>query len=346
MLQTIARVLRNHRLSMLLYATIAGGVVLLARSLAGLDGEAFYGDHPAIYVVFAALLFATELRPMPSLTDDTELTASWAFAFTLLFVAPVAGAVLAVMVTSTVNDLRNGKRLDRTLFNAGQFALSLAGGGMAGSWITDVRHVASGDAVTPTWLAAVLVACAVGFALNSIFISLAVAFHAGLPVFEMLRRSVGINLGMDGLLLALAPVFVVVGVQSLLLVPLLLATVWIIFRSAALALRNKHEATHDQLTGIPNRRMFEDHLALLIEASTNSQRPFALVQIDLDGLRDDFTLRVMATGATDVVRALQLATIRAFCRVAGHQRIMCAAHVTTGPGGTVLRDCHVSTSRF
>ncbi len=285
MLESIATVARTHRLNGLLYSTIAAGVALLVQSFRVLAGADFYGDHGAMYLVFAVLLLGTELRPIPSLTDDTELTASWAFAFTLLFVAPLAGAVLAVMATSTIIDLANRKRLDRTLFNAAQFALSLACGGWVGSLVTDLHLVADGGPVTPTWIVAVLVSCVVGFALNSAFVSVAVGFHSGLPVAEMLRRSIGINLGMDGLLLALAPIFVVVGTQSLLLVPLLLATVWIILKSAALALRNKHEATHDQLTGIPNRRMFEDHLDLLIEASRSGQRPFALVQIDLDGFK-------------------------------------------------------------
>ena len=285
MLESIATVARTHRLNGLLYSTIAAGVALLVQSFRVLAGADFYGDHGAMYLVFAVLLLGTELRPIPSLTDDTELTASWAFAFTLLFVAPLAGAVLAVMATSTIIDLANRKRLDRTLFNAAQFALSLACGGWVGSLVTDLHLVADGGPVTPTWIVAVLVSCVVGFALNSAFVSVAVGFHSGLPVAEMLRRSIGINLGMDGLLLALAPIFVVVGTQSLLLVPLLLATVWIILKSAALALRNKHEATHDQLTGIPNRRMFEDHLDLLIEASRGGQRPFALVQIDLDGFK-------------------------------------------------------------
>ncbi|MEM7272948.1 MAG: EAL domain-containing protein [Actinomycetota bacterium] len=270
---------------MLLYATIVAGVALAIGSFQALDGAAFYGDHPVVFALFVVLLIATELRPNPSLTDDTELTASWAFAFTLLFIAPVFGAVLAVAVTSMANDLLNRKRFDRMLFNSAQFALSLAGGGLAGSMVTNIRAVADGEPVTAGWLIAVLVACAVGFALNSILVSVAVAFHAGFPVLEMLRRSLGINLGMDGLLLALAPIFVVVALQSVLLVPLLLATVWIIFSSAALALRNKHEATHDQLTGIPNRRMFEDHLALVIEASAGSRQPFAVVQIDLDGFK-------------------------------------------------------------
>lgn len=283
--QSIRRVLRPHRLELLMTGTNLAGLVLLVGSLTALDGDPLWGDHPAAYAVFALLLLATELRPMPSLTDDTELTASWAFAFTLLFIAPVAGAVVAVALAPVITDIQQRKSVNRTLFNSSQFALSLAGGGIVGSWISDLSSVSNGEPVTARWLAGVLVACAVGFAMNSLFISVAVALHTGLPVAEMIRRSVGINLGMDGLLLALAPIFVVVGLQSLVLVPLLLITVWIIFKSASLALHNKHEATHDQLTGIPNRRMFEDHAELLIQAADADSEHFALVQIDLDGFK-------------------------------------------------------------
>src|SRR5690606_18424400 len=52
----------------------------------------------------------------------------------------------------------------------------------------------------------------------------------------------------------------------------------------------------------------------------------------------------MTAGAADVVRALQLAAVRAFVRVRGDQRVVGAAHVAAGPRGPVLRDGHVSTS--
>ena len=278
-------ILRPHRLGLLMATTIAAGAALIFGGFMTLDGSPFYGDHPAAYAVFVVLLFATELRPMPSLTDDTELTASWAFAFTLLFIAPTAGAVAAVAVSPLIADIKQRKPISRTLFNSAQFALSLAGGGVVGSWVGDLSSVSAGEPVTVRWLAAVLVACAVGFALNSLFISVAIALHTGLPVWVMIRRSVGVNLGMDGLLLALAPIFVVVGLQSLVLVPLLLITVWVIFKSASLALSNKHEATHDQLTGIPNRRIFEDYAEMLVQAADADSDHFALVQIDLDGFK-------------------------------------------------------------
>lgn len=307
---------RTRRLPIYLWSMTALGTSLVLAALLTVGDQPLVGDHPVAFLVFLVLLIATELKPMPSLTDDTELTASWAFAFTLLFIAPLAGALLAVWVTALAADFRGTKAVDRALFNAAQFSLSLASGGAAGSLITDLHLVADGGDPSGRWLAGVVVACAVGFATNSVFISVAIALHQGLPVFEMIRRSIDINLSMDGLLLALAPVFVVIGLQAIILVPLLLLTVWFIFRSAALALANKHEATHDQLTNIPNRRMFEDHAALMLDGAANAGNQAAMLHIDLDGFKGindrlghhygDLVLKEIAQRLTRTQRSIDL----------------------------------------
>jgi hypothetical protein len=43
------------------------------------------------------------------------------------------------------------------------------------------------------------------------------------------------------------------------------------------------------------------------------------VQVDFGGLRDNLTVIVMAAGSANVMRALQLATVRTFMRVRGDQ---------------------------
>jgi diguanylate cyclase (GGDEF)-like protein len=110
------------------------------------------------------------------------------------------------------------------------------------------------------------------------------ALHQQLPIGPVIRTSIGVNLTMDGLLLALAPVFAVIALHSIALVGLLLVTVWVIYHSATLALRNRHEATHDLLTGIPNRRHFDDQAALCISGAREGGR-VAVVQVDLNGFK-------------------------------------------------------------
>jgi diguanylate cyclase (GGDEF)-like protein len=45
---------------------------------------------------------------------------------------------------------------------------------------------------------------------------------------------------------------------------------------------NKHLALHDALTGLPNRRLFEDRLASAVERARRAEKQAALLLIDLD----------------------------------------------------------------
>ena len=276
---------RNRRLDVYVAAVILAGVGALAAAVGAVPLRDLAGGDRPVFVVFCVLLLITELRPMPSLTSSSKITASWTFAFTLIFLAPLGGALLAVGVVSLFVDLQPDGNIKRAAFNAAQFTLSLAVAGLVASQLTDLLAVARGEPITLRWMAGVSVAFAVGFVLNSALISVVIALDQGLPVGEMLRRAIVINLGMDGLLLALAPVFVVIALQAFLLLPFLLLTVWAIFRSASIALANRHEATHDQLTDLPNRRLFEDHARLLLEGAAAADKRAAIIEIDLDGFK-------------------------------------------------------------
>jgi diguanylate cyclase (GGDEF)-like protein len=52
-----------------------------------------------------------------------------------------------------------------------------------------------------------------------------------------------------------------------------------------LAKRLSHEASHDALSKLPNRRYFEGALKALIARNSRLQAPFALLLIDLDGFK-------------------------------------------------------------
>ncbi len=263
---------------------IVAGAVLLVRELVATPQTEWFGHHPLAYAVFAILLVVAEARPMTYLVDGGEVTASWTFAFALLFVAPPAACLFLVAVSSCGIDLARGKPLVRALFNGSQFVVSLFAGILAGRLVGDLV-LAAGTEPTIRWLVAAAVASAVAFVANSTLISVVIALQSGLPVAEILRRSFGVSVAMDGTLLAMAPVFAVIGLNAWILIPLLLVTVWIIFRSASIALNNRHEATHDLLTEIPNRRLFEDHAALLLAGAGNSGGKAAVIHLDLDGFK-------------------------------------------------------------
>ena len=261
------------------------GVAILVISATGSPLDELPGDYPLAFFIFALLLLLTELRPMLYHTEGGEVTASWTFAFALVFIAPVAGAVLAASTSTLIADVARSKSIVKSMFNAAQLALSLTVGVAAGNAIYPLLAVADGEQLGLRWLAAAFVASAVSFVLNAILISIVIALHQAMPVGEMLVRSLRVNLGMDGVLLALAPIFLLIGVEAPILVPLLLGTVILIFRSATLALSNRHEATHDQLTDMPNRRLFVDHMGLMLANAEKSSENVALIHVDLDGFK-------------------------------------------------------------
>ncbi len=49
--------------------------------------------------------------------------------------------------------------------------------------------------------------------------------------------------------------------------------------------RNKYLALHDPLTGLPNRRLFEDRIASAVERSRRAETQMAVITIDLNGFK-------------------------------------------------------------
>lgn len=52
------------------------------------------------------------------------------------------------------------------------------------------------------------------------------------------------------------------------------------------AARNQHQALHDELTGLPNRTLFNDRLTQAVQAATRAKKKVAVLLIDLDHFKD------------------------------------------------------------
>ncbi len=263
--------------------TVAASVILV---MLWLNHEGpILGSHPALVVIFSTLVIALEVRPLPSLTEDSFFTFSWTFAFTLLLVAPIEVALSVCAAATVLADLSTRRPVVRVLFNAAQFVVSLSLAWGVAHAVVELHQVRDGGPVTLRWLAGVLVLLIIGIGLNSVQLGVVVALHQRLPVGTMALRFLSDSLSTDGLLFGLAPVFVIVGVYGTLLIPVLLLTVWIVLQSASIAMRNREDATHDQLTGLPNRRMFNNLADLALEGARQSGSGLAVIHIDLDGFK-------------------------------------------------------------
>ncbi|MST35239.1 diguanylate cyclase, partial [Acidimicrobiaceae bacterium USS-CC1] len=65
----------------------------------------------------------------------------------------------------------------------------------------------------------------------------------------------------------------------------LLAATGVALRTAARSLRRRHDATHDPLTGLANRRLFDQELAAALRSGAPEDDHVALVLVDLDGFK-------------------------------------------------------------
>lgn len=97
---------------------------------------------------------------------------------------------------------------------------------------------------------------------------------------------------------------------------MLASAYWVIFREVRqrfhLSERLEYEATHDALTGLPNRRFFQQWLERALAQARREQRQLALLYMDLDGFKrvndecghemGDRLLRVVAQRFRDTAR--------------------------------------------
>jgi len=268
-------------------ATCLAGIMLWTWALSGLSGYLDVLTTPST-LMFVALLLGAELRPLKWLRrqDGGEVTASWSFAAALLLMAPSQVSILAIALASAAADVLHRKDAVRVTFNAAQTSLSLAAGAAILTSSSTQALLMRHERVGPAFLLWVAIAGAVVLVGNSAMTCIVLALHQRVPVLEMTKRNGLRNLSTDGMLLALAPVFVVVEQRSTVLVPLLLLTSYAVHRSVRLALQGQHEATHDALTGLANRRCFDEQVNNALAAAGRRRHALAVMMIDLDGFKE------------------------------------------------------------
>ena len=243
--------------------------------------------EPAVWIV-VLLVVLGEMRPIltPSSAPEEGATPSTTFAFALLLYVgcPVAVAVqaLATVITACVTR----KSPLRTAFNVGQYTLSLA----AAALVLE----ALGFSASPTepWvvdgpqLVAVALAGLTYFAANDVLVGAAVALFEREPLLRTLRSDLGYQFLVSAALLGLAPLVVLTMQRSAALVPLFVLPLIAVYKHASVSLQREHEAFHDELTGLPNRKRLRKYTEAALDEARRSDNPLGLCLLDIDRFKE------------------------------------------------------------
>jgi diguanylate cyclase (GGDEF)-like protein len=282
----------------------------------------------ALLTLFTVLAELTPLQIRHG-EEATHVILSITFSFAVLLSLGALAAILAQGLASAVDDARRGKPLWKIGFNIGQHILwiSAASGVLrlfAGTFSLSIPVHLSVEG-----LGVIALAGLAYFVVNYVSIATAVALSEEIGIVTHFRRS-GKDLlfqgSIDTLLIALAPIVAVATSNSLLLLPLIALPLAAVHKAAKVSLENAglvetlkvkaeenaYQATHDSLTGLPNRTLFHDRLQQAVLGVARSGAAVAVMLMDLDRFKEindalghqtgDLVLQEMSHRLSGIVR--------------------------------------------
>jgi signal transduction histidine kinase len=246
----------SARLRWYVGGVFVAGLVVLAVVLTRLD-LARAREVAGAIAVFAAFVVVGELVNLRIADQNRvkEISITATFAYGLVPLAGTGVAVLVFIVGSVVADLARRKGAVKTLFNAAQYVLALAAGGAIYS------ALGGGYQVTTATLPAMAAGGLAFMAVNNLLVSVVVSLANDVPILQGLRRdNLRLELGSSAMVLALAPVAVVVAERSLLLLPALAVPLGAVFLASAGEIRAKaHQAVAEEAAERQRRLTEREH---------------------------------------------------------------------------------------
>ncbi len=241
----------------------------------------------SVLVALAVVFLACERTPRTwiRVADGNTVTLAPAFGYALVLLSPPVIALGVAVVAALVHGAARRLPWTQRLFAVGRAQLTVATAGLV---------LVLADATSPlaeremtSWRAsiAVIVAGLVILLLETTTTAIWLSVQRRVSFVNPLRRGFAAGLTALGALLSLAPIWIVGLHATLAITPMLLITTALVLSSAQRSLERAHEARHDPLTGLANRRAFAVDLE---DACGGLGRPAAavLLVMDLDGFKN------------------------------------------------------------
>jgi diguanylate cyclase len=277
----------RHRLVETFVVIVAVVAIGLTGVVYALTSHVLVPPSKGIYIaIFCGLLFIGETRTRWfRFGDGGQVTPGWAFAFSIVLLGAPLVAIAAMAACTLYVDVRDDKSFTKIVFNAAQITASLAAGAIVLQLLSLDTPIVDENRLSYRWGVGIVVAGALVFTSNALLTCTVLALHYKTSLRSMMGRSFFLSISADGALLALSPIFVVAIHFSLLMLPLLGVTALLIYQSTQQALRRAHEANHDGLTHLLNRRTFDNHLSGFLSSNPDDVRG-AVLLLDLDGFKE------------------------------------------------------------
>ncbi len=260
--------------------------LIVAQARLGLDELAQIARTPLFWML-AVLVVLGELRPVifSSSTLVGGTPTSIMFTFAVLMHYGLSTAALMQAVAVVVSGLVHRRSWHRMMFNIAQVTLACTAAAVALAAFG--HHPRPGAPWTPDGMdvAAIVLAALAYFVVRGSLVCAAVALHERRPMLRVIKTSTGPQALVYGALLGLAPLVVVVMAHSPGLVPLFVAPLAAVYFTATLSMRRDHQATHDVLTGLPNRKMLILRTEEALAEAREDER-VGLLLLDLDRFKE------------------------------------------------------------
>ncbi|HEY5019200.1 MAG TPA: EAL domain-containing protein [Streptosporangiaceae bacterium] len=244
--------------------------------------------HPLFWLL-AALVLVGDIWPIitPGRSGPESPVASLTFSFAALLYWGLPVAVLMKAASTLAVGLAERKAVKRSAFNAAQVTLS-----MCAAWLVLLAFHLHPTPTTP-WdpngreLLVVLPAAAAFFAVNFVLVGIAIALHSRASLLKTLRGNLPYQAFVNLVLLATAPlVAVVMSTGSALLLLLFAFPLAAIYANAAMSVQREHQAHHDELTGLSNRKLLIRRTNDALAQAARSQTMVGFLLLDLDRFKE------------------------------------------------------------